>query len=81
MTYTLVMRRIPALAITAFVLVLLGACSAPNSDVASTSSVVSETTSVSQSDVTARIIGDGSSFSLQEALVQTPVAFWFWAPG
>ena len=81
MTYTLVMRRFSALAVTATAVVVLGACGASTSDVVPSSSAAPVETSVNKPDVTARIIGDGSSFSLQEAIAELPVAFWFWAPG
>ena len=32
-------------------------------------------------DVTANIIGTQTNFSLTAALAESPVAFWFWAPG
>lgn len=76
------MRRLRTLALAGLTVAVLAACGSSSNDSASESSNVSVVTSdVSSVDVTARIIGDGSSFSLQEAVVQTPIAFWFWAPG
>ncbi len=54
------------------------------------SAPVIETTEPSTSDtvapssiqeVTANIIGTQTTFSLTTALAESPVAFWFWAPG
>ena len=76
------MRRLRTLALAGLTVAVLAACGSSSDDSVSESSDVSVVTSVVSSvDVTARIIGDGSSFSLQEAVVKTPIAFWFWAPG
>ena len=76
------MLRLRTLALAGLTVAVLAACGSSSSDNSSESSDVSVVTSVvSSADVTARIIGEGSSFSLQEAVVQTPIAFWFWAPG
>jgi len=32
-------------------------------------------------EVSAKIIGTQTSFSLTAALAESPVVFWFWAPG
>ena len=42
----------------------------------------SDTTAQSSvQEVTANIIGTQTTFSLTAALAESPVAFWFWAPG
>ena len=35
----------------------------------------------SMQEVSANIIGTQTNFSLTAALAESPVAFWFWAPG
>ena len=47
--------------------------SAPNSSMVDQPIVIDE--------ITARIIGDGATFSLTAALAESPIALWFWAPG
>jgi hypothetical protein len=42
---------------------------------------VNDSVSIGANDLTARVIGDASTFSLNAAVAQKPVAFWFWAPG
>lgn len=70
---------IRALVIGAGVLSLVGCGSAP--DASGVTSAVNGSVSVEKNDVTARIIGDGRTFSLNAEVAQKPVAFWFWAPG
>lgn len=61
-------------------LMALAACgSAPDSSGATV--VVNDSVSIGANDLTARVIGDVSTFSLNAAVAQKPVAFWFWAPG
>ena len=58
----------------------LAACgSAPDSSGATVA--VNDSVSIGSNDLTARVIGDASTFSLKAAVAQKPVAFWFWAPG
>lgn len=63
----------------ASVLTLVGCGSAP--DASGVTSAVNGSVAVEKNDVTARIIGDGGTFSLNAEVAQKPVAFWFWAPG
>jgi hypothetical protein len=42
---------------------------------------VTESVPTDENDVTSRVIGRGGTFSLKEAVAETPVAFWVWAPG
>ena len=42
---------------------------------------VTESVPTDENDVTSQVIGQGSTFSLKEEVAETPVAFWFWAPG
>ena len=70
---------IRALVVGASVLTLAACGSAP--DAASVTVAVNGSVPVEASDVTARVIGDGNTFSLNAAVAQKPVAFWFWAPG
>ena len=47
-----------------------------------TDSLPSETVAPSSvQEVSANIIGSQTSFSLTAALAESPVVFWFWAPG
>lgn len=47
-----------------------------------TESLPSETVASSLiQEVSANIIGTQTSFSLTAALAESPVVFWFWAPG
>ncbi len=47
-----------------------------------TEPLTSDTTAPSSvQEVTANIIGTQTTFSLTAALAESPVAFWFWAPG
>jgi ABC-type phosphate transport system substrate-binding protein len=76
------MRRLHTLVLTGLAVAALAACGSSSIDSASESGVDSVVTTIgTPADVSARIIGDGSSFSLQAAVVESPVAFWFWAPG
>ncbi len=88
------MRRSLTSVILGVSLSALVACGSNNTtqEVATTpaSAPVIETTEPSTSDtvapssiqeVTANIIGTQTTFSLTTALAESPVAFWFWAPG
>ena len=60
------------------------AATAPSStSVAQTTEpLTSDTVTQSQiQEVSANIIGTQTSFSLTAALAESPVVFWFWAPG
>ncbi len=47
-----------------------------------TEPLTSDTVAQSQiQEVSANIIGTQTSFSLTAALAESPVVFWFWAPG
>jgi hypothetical protein len=47
-----------------------------------TEPLTSDTVTLSQiQEVSANIIGTQTSFSLTAALAESPVVFWFWAPG
>lgn len=70
---------IRALITVGSVVALVGCGSAP--DMSGVTSAVNSSVAVDRNDVIARIIGDGSTFSLNDAVAQKPVAFWFWAPG
>ncbi len=70
---------IRALVVVASVLALAGCGAAP--DASEVSVTVAESVPVEVNDLTARRIGDGSTFSLNAVVAQKPVAFWFWAPG
>jgi hypothetical protein len=59
----------------------LAACSTSSSTTLTTTDTHDSNNTQGIRTVSARIIGDGSTFSLQEAVVESPVAFWFWAPG
>ncbi len=68
-----------ALLLSGFALTFSGCGSQPSaSDV---TNGVTESVPNDANDVTSQVIGQGSTFSLQEAVAETPVAFWFWAPG
>ena len=68
-----------AMVVGASVLALAGCGAAP--DASEATMAENGLVSAENNDVTARIIGAGSMFSLKEAVAQKPVAFWFWAPG
>ena len=70
---------IRALVVGASVLALAGC--GPTSDASEATIAENGSVSADSNDVTARIIGAASMFSLKEAVAQKPVAFWFWAPG
>jgi ABC-type phosphate transport system substrate-binding protein len=60
------------------------ATTAPSSTSAAqtTEPLISDTVAQSQiQEVAANIIGTQTTFSLTAALAESPVAFWFWAPG
>ena len=60
--------------------VALAACgSSPSSN--ETGTTVVSSAPVVANELTARTIGSGDTFSLNDAISQKPVAFWFWAPG
>ncbi len=68
-----------ALVIGASVLAFAGCGSAP--DASGVTVAVNGSVSVDANNLIARVIGDGSTFSLNAAVAQKPVALWFWAPG
>jgi ABC-type glycerol-3-phosphate transport system substrate-binding protein len=70
---------IRALVVGASVLALVGCGSEPGASGANTT--VNESVPTVANDVTSRVIGDASTFSLNAVVTQKPVAFWFWAPG
>ena len=61
-------------------IVALSACGS-EPDASGVTVAANNSTSVGANDLTAQVIGDGSTFSLNAAVAQKPVAFWFWAPG
>ena len=58
----------------------LAACGAAP-DSSGVTIAVNDSVSVDANNLIARVIGDGSTFSLNAAVAQKPVALWFWAPG
>ena len=70
---------IRALVVGASVLALVGCGSEPGASGANTA--VNESVPAVANDLTSRVIGGGATFSLNAAVAQKPVAFWFWAPG
>lgn len=79
-SYGLSMRLvIRALVVGASVLALVGCGAEPDASGATTAS--NESVPAAANDLTSRVIGDGATFSLNAAVAQKPVAFWFWAPG
>jgi hypothetical protein len=73
-------RRLSSLTVGISLLLLVGCGSDDSSqEVLTTTSSITEITTLN--DVAANIIGTQLSFSLTEALAESPVAFWFWAPG
>jgi uncharacterized lipoprotein YajG len=75
------MRRSVTSVILGVNLMALAACGSNGT----TQEVVPSSPSITEvatfEDVAANIIGTQTSFSLTTALAESPVAFWFWAPG
>ncbi len=69
--------RVGVVGVALFTLASCG--STPSSNATESSLVVPGL--LETNELTARTIGSGTSFSLNDALAQKPVAFWFWAPG
>ena len=73
-------RAVVRLATLAVLMAGMSACSASTSDSGSDVASAATTEAGSGFRLVADVIG-GDSFSLDDALVERPVALWFWAPG
>ena len=62
-------------------LLALTACGSNGTTQEAVPSSPSITEAASFDDAAANIIGTQTSFSLTAALAESPVVFWFWAPG
>ena len=70
---------IRALLLGSIALTFVGCGAEPSASVVT--DAFAESVPTDENDVTSRVIGQGGTFSLKEAVAETPVAFWFWAPG